>query len=103
MAALPGGRAANYNLGDTIIHETGHWLGLLHPWQGGCSEPNDGVGDTPQTAGPSYYCDEDSDTCRAPGLDPIHNFMNYSYDVCLNQFTPGQVARMDRMWAGWRS
>lgn len=103
VAALPGGSAANYNLGDTIIHETGHWLGLLHPWQGGCKEPNDGVADTPATAGPSYYCDEDADTCPAPGLDPVHNFMNYSYDVCLNQFTPGQVARMDRMWAEWRS
>jgi hypothetical protein len=103
VAAMPGGRAANYNLGDTIIHETGHWLGLLHPWQGGCKAPNDGVADTPATAGPSYYCDEDADTCAAPGKDPVHNFMNYSYDICLNQFTPGQVARMDRMWAQWRS
>lgn len=103
VAAMPGGSAANYNLGDTIIHETGHWLGLLHPWQGGCKDPNDGVADTPATAGPSYYCDEDSDTCSASGQDPVHNFMNYSYDICLNQFTPGQAARMDRMWAQWRS
>ncbi|HNA98510.1 MAG TPA: zinc metalloprotease [Marmoricola sp.] len=103
VAALPGGAAVNYNLGDTIIHETGHWLGLLHPWQGGCADPNDGVADTPATAGPSYYCDDDADTCTAPGLDPIRNFMNYSYDICLNQFTAGQVARMDRMWAEWRS
>lgn len=103
VAGMPGGRATNYNLGDTVIHETGHWLGLFHPFMGGCSEPNDQVSDTPEEAGPSFFCDTTSDSCPDnPGLDDVHNFMDYSYDSCLDEFTSGQVARMDAAWAQYR-
>lgn len=103
VASMPGGVATNYNLGDTVIHETGHWLGLFHPFQGGCSEPNDQVADTPAEAGPSYYCNTAFDSCPSlPGIDDVHNFMDYSFDSCLNEFTAGQVARMDSAWATWR-
>ncbi len=98
--SLPGGNAAPYNLGHTGTHEVGHWLGLLHTFAGGCSAPNDGVADTPWERSSASGCPANRDTCpvstygaAAEGLDPVHNYMDYSDDACMTEFTDGQIAR----------
>jgi hypothetical protein len=118
VESLPGGRASGYNLGDTVVHEVGHWLGLFHTFEGGCAD-GDGVADTPAEGQPSFYCEIGRNTCPdapyvdptpldttddppAP-VDPVQNFMDYSYDSCMTHFTEGQRDRMMTAWVRYRA
>ncbi len=105
--SLPGGYLSPYNLGGTASHEVGHWVGLYHTFQGGCDGGNcsgagDLVCDTPGQATSTSGCPNGKDTCPEAGLDPIHNYMDYSTDICYNQFTIGQDARADYMMSTYR-
>jgi len=102
--SVPGGTKAPYNEGDTLTHEVGHWLGLYHTFQGGCNGQGDRVADTPAVANPNYGCPV-KDSCPNDGLgkDQVQNFMDYSDDSCMTEFTGGQFERMNTQWDVYRS
>ena len=105
--SMPGGldegEPWKYGLGDTLTHEVGHWLLLYHTFNNGCSASGDFVADTPKEAVPQFDCPVGADTCAAPGLDPIHNFMDYTQDSCMDMFTEGQAERMSDGWLAFRA
>ena len=86
---------------STLSHEFGHWLNLIHTFEGGCVAPNDNVADTPP-------CDFNKDkyTCHTTAtanvplnctsnLINVENYMDYGgARKCYKMFTQGQVLRM---------
>ncbi|WP_245776795.1 M43 family zinc metalloprotease [Spirosoma endophyticum] len=86
----------NYNLGRTLTHEIGHWLGLLHP-NGDTPCGDDYVSDTPPTdnLNQTSSCTDLYANCSGRlSRELIENYMMYSPDACMNLFTVGQKERM---------
>ncbi len=86
-----------FNLGRTATHEVGHYLGLYHTFNGGCAGGNcytrgDRICDTNDEGSPTSGCPSSRSSCGSSA--PIHNYMDYSDDRCMNEFTPEQSNRM---------
>lgn len=87
---------STFGLNDyrTIVHEVGHWLNLKHIWGDGfCGD--DGVADTPQQSTYTPGCPTGSRiSCNnAPTGDMYMNYMDFTYDPCMNMFSKGQRER----------
>lgn len=88
------------NVGKTLVHEVGHYLGLRHIWGDGNCTADDFVNDTPLAASSSNYdCNFFNNTCtdNIDGVDlpnMVENYMDYSSGPCQNSFTKGQIAVM---------
>ncbi|CAD0111588.1 unnamed protein product [Aureobasidium uvarum] len=103
---MPGGNIYGFNMGMTAVHETGHWMGLLHTFEGySCTGNGDFVSDTPMQSTSTDGCPAKppKDSCpQSPGVDAIHNYMDYSDDSCYTGFTGQQNKRMANMWSTYR-
>lgn len=108
----------------TLAHECGHYLGLLHTFEGmnctnnDCTRDGDQVCDTPPEATitdsqsctrPDNSCGTDTLSNRSQGYFPrdvadmISNFMDYGNDACKSDFTRGQSDRMAFMIETYRN
>lgn len=106
---MPNGKMQGYNKGKTAVHETGHWFGLLHTFEGySCEGPGDYIDDTPAESTATDGCPVNPakkscpDHQKADEMDPIHNYMDYSIDDCYEGFSDLQVQRIFSMWAMYR-
>ena len=85
----------NYDKGRTTSHEVGHWLGLRHIWGDGGCDVDDFCEDTPNAGQENEGCPIGADSCpTSPGMDMVENYMDYTYDACMNIFTADQKTRM---------
>lgn len=100
--------------GRTLTHEAGHWVGLYHPFQGGCvggtssncATQGDQVCDTPPVADATSGCPSSRNSCTndVPNLaDLVKNYMDYADGTCMNMFTSGQKQRADASMNSYRA
>ena len=87
---FPGG--APYNLGRTMTHEVGHWMGLRHIWGDGNCGVDDFCNDTPNSDNSNFGCPNGHVSCNS--VDQIENYMDYTNDACMDLFTADQKARV---------
>jgi len=84
----------NYNLGRTLTHEIGHFFGLLHTFGDSCDQYSDFCDDTPPLEKATNGCPDVRPLACDGSPAMIENYMDYSYDRCMNIFTNDQIARM---------
>jgi len=92
------------NRNVTTIHELGHAFGLYHtfeddaggaacPPNGNCSTDGDRVCDTPPHERTSGCPTGTTNLCGTLRDNHMHNYMDYSSDICQTEFTAGQKTR----------
>jgi hypothetical protein len=98
---------SGFRKGKTILHEAGHYLGLLHTWgtQAGCGGQGDFISDTPDQYDMNFGCPAfpHVSCTNGPNGDMFMNYMDYTDDDCRNMFTIGQNNQMHSVLNGSRS
>jgi hypothetical protein len=85
-----------YNQGRSLVHEVGHYLGLYHTfgdYKGSCENSYSGgdlIMDTPGEGEIHFSCVQ---TYSCGSNDPIHNYMSYTDDMCVQEFSREQANR----------
>lgn len=92
-----GGRnngAGSYDQGRTLVHEMGHYFGLLHTFEGDACFNSYSAGDLiVDTNAQNVSTDSCTSLSTCPSPAPIHNYMDYSIDTCMWEFTREQANR----------
>ena len=92
------------DIGRTLTHEVGHWLGLMHIWgdDSGACTGDDGINDTPNQADAYQNCP--SGIPNSCGSNDMYiNYMDYTDADCAFMFTQDQKTRMHSVLNGFRS
>jgi hypothetical protein len=94
-----------YDQGRTGTHEVGHYFGLDHTFSGGCAggscyQSGDLICDTNAESAPRFGCPSNPQSCG--NKDPFRNYLDYTDDLCMREFTPEQVNRMRCTIESWR-
>ena len=87
------GENTNSEFASVLTHEFGHFLNLIHTFDGGCSG-TDEVDDTPIEDGKHLLGCTPGTNCTGDKVN-IDNYMGYNAaQGCSRMFTQGQVSRM---------
>jgi len=93
-----GTNSTNAEFRSVLTHEAGHFLNLIHTFEGGCTGQGDNVADTPSSASTNLGC-HPNQTATTPQecghLVNVENYMDYNGCFCgQKMFSTGQVTRM---------
>ena len=84
-----------YNLGRTMTHEVGHFLGLRHTsGDSGCGV-DDFCDDTPLQGSDTFGCPSNGSVQSCGFETMFQNYMDFTDDACMNLFTACQKSRVD--------